>query len=589
MPGITTATLGVASALVQMHASTSEPKLAYELPDLDMKHWVLRPYRHTFHDRALAVDSSPGGTVLYNSKLKSSKLQVRLLSQGDGFDSPSPDVQFTHNRANGISVGLESKLGAGTLKMRAGATNSQVPNRSDLGADYDLVGRGYGFLGLKGPDSGLADSHAAGQRLIDERRSIDLTYNLPIRDGILEVKAGSGRSRQTNNDRQTVLDRFVASDSRFDPNFDSSLDYSPEITSDMSWIQAGTGWRKREWTFGVYGRFQRDVDSLLLLPGSQLALNRLASLDPRLVGPGQFLSDEEFFPLLDELGNQVYALDSASWATALKSSRDSRHFGADLTYGNRYKEVEMNSSLQVRSLSRSGKTQSALIPSLSVTAHLPENLRVTAFANGVWDAQPIGLGELFGVQTQVTTGDTYGVRFDWGHWRGSISQGRLRDYVEWRSVIPGSQIGAYLPFTSERAFTREASLSYIWSQSKSFFSFNVSNRTVKLDGLDSTGIPTQSYAANDELVRLGVHAGHRVGQGWATASLYHGSGTASSDILGTGARVPSTRLDIGYQCKGFVIQIQNLLNERALRSWNAFPGTTFAAPRRLVIGYSKAQ
>lgn len=506
-------------------------------------------------------------------------LRITATSSPVGRYAPGPHDQDKNNRLNRVRLRQDSPRLTLLLKVDDG----QVPNRTDLGPDFQLLGRGYGFRGLKGPDSGLANQHDAGQRLYERCADGEISYSL---SGLGRFTL-SGFSRDLG-DRNPALDatQFDAADPRFNPNGDSSIDFGRNHRQRGLGGEFVANRRFEGFTVNAQLRYGTSRDEFQLTPGSQLALNWMAANQPNLVGPGRFLFEDPFetIPLLDEQGNPVYSLDAGS---AFPTLRRDRTFGSarlNFVYPRRWGKLEVNPNVGIVSGRLDHQVQTVLTGGVVMRYR---NL----YARILRTAEPIEFDSLAYAPLTDRIDPLRITDQAQLEWRDSFFSASLaaithRNPFETRLAFPGTQLPYAQMVRFDRAVTREFTARY----QRDDFTISWTNALTFGQGNDANGIPVVAYPTLQQAApqnRVSLEYGFKLSRSTkANLRWTYSSGLVGTDVLGDGTRIDSQSFDASLSHGNFWFRATNLLDDRRLISYNQFPGTQFQPGRMFAIGYA---
>lgn len=528
--------------------------------------------------------SSPGIGIHLDRKGENWSFSGGAAYEKGGLAAPGRSLDRHNNSFRGNLSG-NVRTSAGKFSAKVSAARHEVPNRQNLGDDFWLVGQGYGFLGLKGPDWGV-NTGGDGQALYEDVQRAELKWSTEVRGLALSATLDYERLGLSNRSQKPVLDRFMLSDPRFDPNFDSSQEFNPDGSAENKKITLNAKWSMGGIGVNLNAQHAYEQERLRITPGSQLALNYMAANLPGFVGPGQFLFEDDFmfFPLLDDLGNQVYALDSNTWVDSQRTSRHWTQASISLFPENtiEYKGFKFPIALSAKYIKNDGKENSGFLPDIAI-----ERDGVSLRWKRDLMRHRSGFGEMFGYVPGASRIDTTTLAYNKHGFSAWVSKSRIGSYLEWQPALPGSLLGIYVPLVTDRADQYQAGVSTFQTESWGDWGMEYIHGVTRLSGFNSTGLPASPYAAADELHRLSARARYRVGSGYLLGVLTFGSGTQNSDLLQTGNRVAFTQLDLGYQTNDFTILLQNVFDQRSLRTFNTYPGITFTPPRRLLVAWNR--
>lgn len=531
------------------------------------------------------------------------RFSLRASDWQDGV--PQPERIPSHARSEHGSLSMSIPFRHGSISATLSDGRCQVPNRTGLGGQFEPVGQGYGFAGLKPQATGLESQQSAGQDIAERayQRSIEARVQHASNRGGDRLEA---RLFHTGTDLRSFhigpnLSRFSALDPSFDPNGDGPLEYLPSVSrnahgfnlSAEGWkegrVRMSAGLRRTDTTFS---------ESVALSPGSQLALNALAAQDLKLVGAGQFLFDDFFqtIPTLDVLGNQVYALDPGAQVPVLRSRRTvSETLGWGRAQWARG-PLTVTASLGYQSVRDGAEGGGGFVPSLGFDLSGDWGV-LSGSARRNYSAGSAVTGSYFGASLPVERRDAYELAF---HSPGDARTGSLwvrafhYDVKNRRfqgMLVPGTQIGLWGSYSLDQVKTTGIDVQIARSLGRLEGSVSYRNALSKARGFDQTGFPVDGQDPLDEGNRLRLSAKYTFGSSSVSAYWTSGSGLPSSDVFGTGDRRPNDRWDLNLETtlgRGRLrLFVVNLFDQRDLLSFNSrYLGTSFQSGRKFVFQYS---
>lgn len=563
--------------------------------------WTIptRLFQPLVHPERIAVEFRSEGAAGVHGYLSSPRGTVSLRAFRDRPWAPaSPHSENAPNWRNEASIFGGTWLGGANFFGGVTANEARQPSRQPLGTEFDFLAPGYGYLGQNDALSGLATAEQAGEdiRLISTKANVGVSQYYK---GGNMVFAGFqwGRDRLTNRNPFVDLNRYSDGDIRFEPDGDSSIDFNPESRETGQRFRAegdfgiGGGWR-----LGAALTHETTSLSLSLTPGSQRALNSLAALDQRWVGAGRFLSDFEGFPLLDGLGNQVYALDLGAASPTIQRKETQTTAAVALFKSFRAKKQELHLSLAGRASGGYGGSKPVLLPSIVWEWRPTVGTHLVLGAKRTVSTPPLTAGEILGANPfandiRPMIEDEVSIASDGKH-------GSVRFFNKWQqnpfelvSLIAGSRLLLPRLQQYDRGYSRGFAIKAFTSKGTEYPGFRMEAEWKQevgspySDGLLGPLYP-ETYAANN-LNTVSLTASWRDEGGLWEALLTHRSGSFSTDLYRDGSRVPTTVVDLRWSRGSWSAGISNLLNERRLTSFHDVGGATFQRGRTFWVRFTK--
>ncbi len=580
-------------------------------------------------------------------------LDVSNRSTAATVEPPQPTDQTAHNGSRSQSVfgNFGYTLGANDqldLLLEDAPATSQIANRTGVSDKYRDVGQGYGFGGARDPDgtvpnadptllggatdvlpSQQSDGQDAYQN--DENQFSVLNYRhgfSPTLTGL--ASAGFIRSRldvRNNNPNQNPdLGNLPV---------DSSIEYNPTILKTSGDSQYAASLTDSLGVHTLKGGFLVDQQSgdefYRLEPGSQLAVDALASGDPALLPTnGASPANPDGSPVLDALGNPVYTLPSGTRAISVNVNRSgyydalyaqdtwrvTRKFTAD--YGLRYDLYYQRQNFQGTTLSTKSNF---LSPRLNLAYALRPDTVVRASYNRLFAQPPLAQGGLVGQTVLPETYDDYNLSLE--HQINSDQTVKVAYYyknftnqIDTNILIPATQFGVYtsINFPKDGAHGFEFSYDLTPHNGTGLGGFVAySNSISKPEGnIVGTTTPVPPYNDHDILNTLSTGVDYTFKSGALVGvSVYHSSGPQSSilsqyyplnpvsgapNVLDGGVRQPHTEVNLRLATSprligagrtggiGFGLDVQNIFDSRQPLNFNSgFSGTRFQLGRRILF------
>lgn len=336
-------------------------------------------------------------------------LSQRYTDQG----TEAPGDVFAGKSNNLASENLFAKLNFDIGKNSAGQNRtistllnfssgrSGIAARTGLYDNFAPYGAGFGFLGQFSSSDRLRSQNQLGQdfgqkdnnNLIvlqfksSDPDGTDITGQRQIDRGVFSL----GYSSNTRTERNIGGTTPVVSVGKLPEN--NSIDFLPTVLNDYEhfFIQGDVTPRpsgRNQWKMGIVYQGFLGKDSLQLIPQSQLAVNELFQLDPRLVAAGSVVPGGK-----DIRGNSVYKLSGNDPQTPIMyADKDGYYAAAYIQDAYQVRSnFKVNVGLRVDTYSQQIKTSSTLdgkelrLPNSSGTALSPRlNMALKLPENGPW-------------------------------------------------------------------------------------------------------------------------------------------------------------------------------------------------------------
>lgn len=532
-------------------------------------------------------------------------------STDNALEPPQPDNQTAHNHGSAQSLLGRFDLTADpknafTLTLSTAPARTQVANRTGLPDKYAPYGQGFGYGGaLSRQDAqaqGIASQEADGQD-INQRDANSFgvlqwrhTFN-PTTTGLLSFGLQNGKLDVTNKNPNVNLDALPA---------DSSLEFNPTVSRKADHTQGEGSVTKLSGDHTFKAGFvldqQKGNESYQLTPNSQLALNALYANAPVLVGAGTPQVDGGGNPVLDSNGNQVYNLNAGATSPTVNIKRDGYYRALYLqdtwkinpkftaNYGLRFDAFKQTPNIGT------GVSATQLSPRLNLSYALQPTLIARLSYNRLFTQPPLAEGATPGdsilpartnlyegsLEKEIRAGQTLKIGYYYK---------QIKNAIDVALLIPGSQIGIYRAVNQDQSNVHGFELSYNFLPRNNvgpsaFVSYARSVNKFRLGSVEG-------YTDHDQRNTLSAGTAYDFKNGAsAAASVYYGSGTASSVLHEGGSRQPRTRVDLNLSSgpklfKGFGglrLDVDNLFDDRSVVNFNSdFSGTRFQQGRRIVL------
>lgn len=541
-------------------------------------------------------------------------------------EAPQPDQQTAHNAGSDENFFGKFDFTPEThdkfsLTLNDDPAYSQIANRTGLPNNFASVGQGYGFGGelsaaqaaAEGIGTQQADGQDIDQRDLNQFAVLNWQHTVnPTTTSNVSVGFTKSDLNLTNNNPAINLSAGVLPQ-------DNSIEYNPTLTRDSEHVQAQGSLTSTAGThtfkFGGLFDNQSGNESYQFIPGSQYALDALATLDPALAPAGSFALNPNGSKQTDTYGNYIFNLNGANEVAPTLNVSRSGYYGAayaqdtwDVTrkftanYGLRFDTYYQNET-QVENQANIGNSIVNL-PELSPRVNLAYKVATNTVFRTSYDKlftePPLAQGAILGQPILPQISDQYEVSLERQVTPRQVA--KLSYYIKTDKnqidvglLIPNTQIGAYTAVNFNEGHVKGLEFSYNFLPERdnhgwsSFF--NYTNSIAKPTGLDNTGAPVPDYNDHDQLntVTAGTAYAWRSGL-TAAADVYYGSGTTSS-IIFDGVRTSNTQLNCSLSTAptlfghvGFALSVENLLDSRqALNFESGFSGTRFQQGRCIML------
>lgn len=354
-----------------------------------------------------------GGTFPKRGKasgfIKSTDYVVTLSSRYTNQGTELPQDVYSNGSNDLASENLFAKLNFDIGKNRSGqdrkistlfnfsSGRSGIAARTGLTDEFRPFGSGYGFLGKFNRNDRLQSQDVLGQ-----------DFGQKDNNNLIAIQFKSSEPDPTDITRQRQIDRGVfslgytsntrtvrnrggtpsVSQGRLPDN--NSIEYLPTVLNDYENFFIQSDWTPRpsgrnQFKFGVVYQGLLGEDSLQLIPQSQLAVDQLFQLDPRLVAEGKIVPGGR-----DTLGNPVYKLSGRDpQSPILFTNKDGYYAAAYVQNSFRVRpDFRVNLGLRLDTYAQELKTTSTLdgierqlpnssatrlSPRLNMVLKMPEN------------------------------------------------------------------------------------------------------------------------------------------------------------------------------------------------------------------------
>ena len=561
-------------------------------------------------------------------------------------EPPQPGSQSDHNHGRALTAFgnidyQPSQNDKFSLLLNTAPAQTQVANRAGLPDSYAPVGQGFGYGGARNADGTSAgvtpdptlygsqvlpigSQQADGQDVYqnDENRFGDLNYRHNFGGaltGLLSLGSSSSRLDIRNNNPSINLGAT-------DPNtgllttVDNSIEFNPTILRKSSQSELSGSLTKTQGAHTIKGGLlltQQSGDELYnIIPQSQLALDAEAANSPTLAPAGTFQTDADGNPLLDVLGDQLYAITpGASTPTVLVHRSGYYNAGYVQDTWNASRQVTLNYGLRYdsyygkQSLSPDSVKKNYLSPRVNFAYAFTPQTSVRLSYNKLFSQPPLAQGAILGTNLVPQTTDLYEV--DALHSltpqqsvKASYYYKNARNEFDTGLLIPYTQFGAYttLQYTSQGVHGFELSYNFVpHGQVGLDGYFAYTNSIAKPNGVDQTGAPAPIVNDHDQLNTLSAGLSYTFkSAAFAGIDAYYGSGEASSVLAPIGAS-DSNLVNNGQRNShyfinlragqphllgpvGLELDIENLTNDVSVLNFNSgYSGTRFQQGRQAIV------
>jgi outer membrane receptor protein involved in Fe transport len=544
----------------------------------------------------------------------------------NALEPPQPGNQTAHNGQSTLGFLANLSYQASprdelTLTGSSTPAYTQIANRTGLPAEFAPFGQGFGYGGhltaAEAAGQNILSQHAAGQDINQRDTNNFGTLNWrhsfsKALSGLFSVGAVHSGMAIRNNNPAVNLSALPA---------DSSIEFNPTIIRNSHNLQfqgsltfSGRGHTLKA---GFLNDTQSGEESYQFVPGSQLAVNALAAIDPRLVPAGSFRTGsndrikgrEGSGPVLDVLGNPIYDLAPNPVVPTLNVSRTGFYRAAyvqDTWTMSRKATANFGARLdwyrQAQNLGQPAVDTKHVSPRLNL-AYLVSGGNVLRMSyNRLFTQPPLAQGAILGAPIQPQLTNMYEVSLERQTGQNQTAKVSyfykdIRNMADTGLLIPGTQIGAYSSVSLAQAGVHGLEFSWDLTPRRNigwgaFVAYAYS--TARPNGLTNTGEDTEAFTDHDQrhTLSFGLSYNFRGGE-QASLQLYYGSGVASS-VLADGLnrtqrvlvnlRLSSANNLFGKNTAGLELSAENLFDDRSLINFNSpFSGTRFQQGRRILL------
>ncbi len=570
-------------------------------------------------------------------------------STDNSVEAPQPDHQDAHNHGRALTAFGNLSYSAGrndsfSLLLNTAPATTQVANRYGLPDKYVPVGQGYGYGGARNADGSSAgvapDPALYGSQLTPLKSQQDAGQDVYQND---ENKFSALNYRHNFGGALTGLLSFGASTSRLDirnrnpsislssidpatgllTTVDNSIEYSPTIQRKSAQTEVSGSLTKsagqHTYKAGLLLTRQSGSELYNIIPQSQLALDSEAAVQlggPNLAPDGTYQTDAAGNPVLDVLGNQIYALTPGATTPTVAVHRSGYYNAAYIqdtwratrkltaNYGLRY-----DSYYGKQNLSTSSVKKNYLSPRLNLAYSLTPKTTLTVDYDKLFSQPPLAQGAILGTNLVPQTTDMYEAGLEHRFTpqqsaKFSVYYKNTRNEFDTGILIPYTQIGAYTTLQYSSQGTHGYELSYDFAPRGltglgGYFAYT--NAIARPNGVDQTGAPAPLVNDHDQLNTISTGFSYTfASQAFAGFDVYYGSGEASSPLtpigpsnnntLGGGQRNSHTsvNLRLGHPHllgpAGLELDVENVFNDLSVLNFNSgYSGTRFQQGRRAVL------
>jgi hypothetical protein len=551
-------------------------------------------------------------------------LNINGRRTDNALEPPQPDDQDSHNHGEAQTYfgHFTKRLGNNdnlSLTANASPAYTQIANRSGLPDSFADVGQGYGFAGhLSRTDAaaaGLLTQQQLGQDVFQRdanefgtlqwRHTFSNNTNSLISFGlnhagldILNSNPGFNIANLQNNNAADPNNPFHDSSIEFNPTIHRNS-HNIQVQGSVTKVQG-----KHTFKAGLLTDEQENNESYNFVPTSQLAVNALAAVDPRLLPPGTLTGDT------DELGTPVYQLTPGGGGAPTVMVHQSGFYRAGYLQDTWNVDRRLTANYGVRldwyktDVNVGGTTDSIdtmhLSPRLNLAYLLAKQTIGRLSYNRLFTQPPLAQSAVLGLAVPPQTGDMYEasvekqlkanqtakVAFYYKDWR---------DFLDTGLFLPGTQIGAYSTFSHPHVLVRGIEFSYDLQPRGGV---GVGAFVTWAHSINRLLAPEEGPTDHDQLntINFGLDYTFR-DQSVIGMSLYHGSGVASS-VVHNGERTPRTIINLRVASRpnlfggapangrgGLELSVENITDDRSVINFaSAFSGTRFQQGRRILLG-----
>jgi hypothetical protein len=552
-------------------------------------------------------------------------------------ESPQPDDQTTHNHGQSATVftNIQESLGQNDslgLILNFAPANTQIANRAGLPSQFANVGQGYGYGGFQsagatttaadGSTVPLLSQQAEGQDIyqLDNNGFGTLQWRKQFSDnstGVFSAGYNENRINIENHNPAAFTNPVVSSNSLPE---DNSIEFSPTVLRDIKTSEFGAGItdvlsEQHIFKYGGLAQLFHGNESYQFIPGSQIALDNLAAIDPALAPAGSFSTTGA----TDADGNPVYTVSTPS-ATPTVSLTKQGYYAAGyaqdtwkpsrrftMNYGLRldsYHETQsLAGSQPVNHTELSPRINTATVIAPLTILRLSYNHLMTIPAQTTGSVIGEGvipqISDMYEADLEKQIGQDQTVKV--AHY-----QKYSRHELDTGILIPFTQIGAYETDQFSTSYSGGTEFSYNYQPRSNVGPsgfLNYVNSIAKPHG-DQNGdpaIPAPDYNDHDQLNTIGVGGDYTLHNGaFGGLSYYFGSGVESSRVLDPlqptpvpiPPRVEHQEVDVRFSTGphlwksgvGADLDVANLFDSRQVLNFNSgFSGTRFQQGRRIIL------
>jgi outer membrane receptor protein involved in Fe transport len=386
---------------------------------------------------------------------------------------------------------------------------------------------------------------------------------------------------------------------------DNSIEYNPTVSRNVHHVQLVGDYTGKPGQHDLKTGFlvdqQSGRESYQITPASQLALDALAALDPRLAPSGTttgakdvngnpvFVANSGVSPTLNVSRNGYYAAAYAqdTWRLTKKLT---------VNYGARGDWYQ-----QTQNLGQAPVYLFEISPRVNFSWSIDQLDRLRWSYNHLFNTPPLAQGAIvgeaikpetlnqydIGIERQIAPHQTLGVAYYYKQINNQVDVGLL---------IPGSEIGLYSGVNFQKGAVHGLEISYDIAPPKGIGWDTYANYTLSAarpNGLDNTGAPAPEFNDHDQRQTLGLGAAYTWRSGALAALTFeYGSGLTSSEIPPANNRIPRSQTDLRFYTGdglfkghgGLSLDVQNLLDDRSVINFESgFSGTRFVQGRQILL------
>ncbi|MDR3708575.1 MAG: TonB-dependent receptor [Capsulimonadaceae bacterium] len=570
-------------------------------------------------------------------------LDMSDRTTANSVEPPQPDNQTAHNAGNSATVfgNFDYVLDAkNTLNLfvNTSPASTEIANRAGLPSFLEPSGQGYGYGGFRDADGTvatnavvnpdpnalgaqaekLASQQSAGQDITQDDSNTFVFGTLRHEFGTKTSGLLSGGMSRSGI--KITAKNGAASDLSTDPSdpnalpVDSAIEYVPNVNRSYTQTQLQGSITQSEnrhtYKTGFVADRQVGDESFQFTPGSQLALDALASAAPQLLPSDSSVSSTS----TDVYGNPVVTTHSDSVAPTLSIHKQG-YYGAvyaqdawkmtsklAVNYGLRVDSYQQR--YDVSDGSTTGINSTELSPRLNMAyAFVPTTVLRLSY-NRLVSQPPLAQTATLGsdalkpqktdqydasIERQFKTDQTVKLAYYYKNIRNEFDTGIL---------IPNTQIGVYTTFQYQYASVHGAELSYTLSPHNNvgwgaYTAYSYS--TAKPGGLDQSGNPAPIWNDHDQRNTLSAGANYTwASQAQAALLGYYGSGETTSQLTDLNRhprKYYNARLESSPKMLGFGsmrLDVENIFDERDVINYNSgYSGTRFQQGRTVLVSVTE--